>query len=46
MIVTSYVFREGKFDLGRLRAMSWEVGKDRLVVDIRWVYHKSQWVLG
>lgn len=35
IIVTSYLFPEGKFDLPRLQRLSQRVGKDRLVVDVR-----------
>jgi phosphoribosylformimino-5-aminoimidazole carboxamide ribotide isomerase len=35
VIVTSYLFPEGKFALERLRSLSNAVGKERLVVDVR-----------
>jgi len=35
VIVTSYLFPQGKFSLDRLKAVSGVVGKDRLVVDVR-----------
>ncbi|KAJ1422373.1 hypothetical protein B484DRAFT_420966 [Ochromonadaceae sp. CCMP2298] len=34
VIVTSYVFRDGQVDLERLRLLSEQVGRDRLVVDL------------
>lgn len=43
VIVTSALFPGGKFDEGVLREMCEVVGRDRLVVDIRWVRH---WRLG
>jgi phosphoribosylformimino-5-aminoimidazole carboxamide ribotide isomerase len=43
VIVTSALFPGGKFDEGVLREMCEVVGRDRLVVDIRWVQH---WRLG
>jgi hypothetical protein len=36
VIVTSFLFPDAKFSEERLAAMSQLVGKDRLVVDIRW----------
>ena len=35
VIVTSYLFPSAKFSLGRLQELSTLVGKDRLVVDVR-----------
>ena len=35
--MTSYLFLDGKFSLERLKAASSAVGKDNLVVDVRWV---------
>lgn len=37
VIVTSYLFPDGKFSLERLENISSAVGKDRLVVDVRCV---------
>lgn len=37
VIVTSYLFPDGKFSLERLQKISSVVGKDRLVVDVRCV---------
>lgn len=34
VIVTSYVFRDGQVDLGRLKKLSAAVGKERLVLDL------------
>lgn len=39
VIVTSWLFPEGKFDLGRLKKLEGMVGRERLVVDIRWASH-------
>jgi hypothetical protein len=36
VIVTSHLFPEGSFSLGRLEALSSLVGKERLVVDVRY----------
>ena len=36
IIVTSYLFPDGKFSLERLQKVSSVVGKDRLVVDVRY----------
>lgn len=35
--MTSYLFPDGRFSLERLRAVSSAVGKERLVVDVRYV---------
>ena len=35
VIVTSYLFPDGKFSLERLKAVSSAVGEDKLVVDVR-----------
>lgn len=37
IIVTSYLFPDAKFSLERLQKVSSVVGKDRLVVDVRYV---------
>lgn len=37
IIVTSYLFPDAKFSLERLKKVSSVVGKDRLVVDVRYV---------
>ena len=37
VIVTSYLFPGAKFDEDRLRRLAEQVGKDRLVVDVRCV---------
>jgi hypothetical protein len=37
VIVTSYLFPNGNFDEERLKRISQSVGKDRLVVDVRYV---------
>lgn len=34
VIVTSYVFRDGKADIGRLREISAAAGRDKLVIDL------------
>lgn len=36
VIVTSYLFPSAKFSLERLQQLSQRVGKDKLVVDVRW----------
>ncbi|KAI0677479.1 Phosphoribosylformimino-5-aminoimidazole carboxamide ribotide isomerase [Trametes maxima] len=50
VIVTSYLFPEGKFSLERLKAVSTAVGKDRLVVDVscrrrgdKWLVAMNKW---
>lgn len=35
VIVTSYLFPSAKFSLDRLRALEKQIGKDKLVVDVR-----------
>ncbi|KAF8165348.1 hypothetical protein B0H34DRAFT_649555 [Crassisporium funariophilum] len=45
VIVTSYLFPEGKFCLERLRTISSTVGKDRLVVDVSCRRRGSQWLV-
>jgi hypothetical protein len=37
VIVTSFLFPEMKFSLGRLRELTERVGKERLVVDVRYL---------
>ena len=44
MIVTSHLFPGGRFDLARLIALSAEVGRERLVVDIRSVELACLWL--
>lgn len=50
VIVTSYVFRDGKLDTGRLERIRSEVGKERLVIDLsckekdgKWLVVTNQW---
>ncbi|CAG8465783.1 2743_t:CDS:2 [Paraglomus occultum] len=43
VIVTSYLFPDAKFSLDRLKALSDEVGKDRLVVDISCRKQDAKW---
>lgn len=50
VIVTSYIFRDGRLDEERLRRIVSEVGKDRLVIDLsckekdgRWYVVTNQW---
>ncbi|KAI0719485.1 Phosphoribosylformimino-5-aminoimidazole carboxamide ribotide isomerase [Cerioporus squamosus] len=50
VIVTSYLFPDGKFSLERLQAVSSAVGKDKLVVDVscrrrddRWLVAMNKW---
>lgn len=43
VIVTSFLFPNGRFSLEHLKAISKIVGKDRLVVDVRLVvFHRMQ----
>jgi phosphoribosylformimino-5-aminoimidazole carboxamide ribotide isomerase len=35
VIVTSYLFPSAKFSLDRLKALEKQIGKDKLVVDVR-----------
>lgn len=50
VIVTSYIFRDGRLDLDRLERIRSEVGKDRLVIDLsckqldgKWLVMTNQW---
>lgn len=50
VIVTSYLFPDCKFSLSRLEALSGQVGKERLVVDVscrkkadRWIVAMNRW---
>lgn len=50
VIVTSYVFRDGRLDMDNLRRIASEVGKDRLVLDLsckekegKWYVVTNQW---
>ncbi|WWC61269.1 phosphoribosylformimino-5-aminoimidazole carboxamide ribotide isomerase [Kwoniella dejecticola CBS 10117] len=45
IIVTSYLFPEGKFDESRLRGISQKVGKERLVVDISCRKREEGWIV-
>ncbi|KDR83743.1 hypothetical protein GALMADRAFT_219574 [Galerina marginata CBS 339.88] len=45
VIVTSYLFPEGKFSLERLKAVSSAVGKDQLVVDVSCRRRGDQWLV-
>jgi len=45
VIVTSYLFPEGRFSLEHLRAISSAVGKDRLVVDVSCRRRDDQWLV-
>ena len=38
VVVTSYLFPDAKFSLERLKELETLVGKDRLVVDVRYFY--------
>ena len=38
VVVTSYLFPDAKFSLERLKELEALVGKDRLVVDVRYFY--------
>jgi phosphoribosylformimino-5-aminoimidazole carboxamide ribotide isomerase len=46
VIVTSYLFDDGRFDADRLRAMTRAIGRQRLVIDLscRW-RHDDYWVV-
>jgi phosphoribosylformimino-5-aminoimidazole carboxamide ribotide isomerase len=41
VVVTSYLFPDAKFSLKRLEELEILVGKDRLVVDVRYVFNIS-----
>jgi phosphoribosylformimino-5-aminoimidazole carboxamide ribotide isomerase len=43
VIVTSYIFREGRLDIDRLRALVAEVGKERLVIDLSCKQKDGSW---
>ncbi len=43
VIVTSYIFREGRLDIERLRALVAEVGKERLVIDLSCKQKDGSW---
>ncbi|EPQ59238.1 Phosphoribosylformimino-5-aminoimidazole carboxamide ribotide isomerase [Gloeophyllum trabeum ATCC 11539] len=47
VIITSYLFPGGKFDLARLKHISASVGKERVVVDVRrdgkWMVAMNKW---
>ncbi|MBW7476942.1 phosphoribosylformimino-5-aminoimidazole carboxamide ribotide isomerase [Paenibacillus oenotherae] len=50
VIVTSYIFRDGKLDMDNLRRIVSEVGKERLVIDLsckqrdgKWFVVTNQW---
>ncbi|KAI0776050.1 Phosphoribosylformimino-5-aminoimidazole carboxamide ribotide isomerase [Trametes elegans] len=45
VIVTSYLFPEGKFSLERLKAVSAAVGKERLVVDVSCRRRADKWLV-
>ncbi|PPR06964.1 hypothetical protein CVT26_004284 [Gymnopilus dilepis] len=45
VIVTSYLFPDGKFSLERLKAIAGAVGKDRLVVDVSCRRRGDQWLV-
>jgi len=45
VIVTSYLFPDGKFSLQRLKAISLAIGKEKLVVDISCRRRGSQWLV-
>ena len=38
VVVTSYLFPDAKFSLERLKELERLIGKDRLVVDVRYFY--------
>ncbi|CAD6590193.1 MAG: Enzyme that catalyzes the fourth step in the histidine pathway [Tremellales sp. Tagirdzhanova-0007] len=45
VIVTSYLFPAGRFDLARLRALSAKVGREKLVVDISCRKRGGGWLI-
>ncbi|MDR2580154.1 MAG: phosphoribosylformimino-5-aminoimidazole carboxamide ribotide isomerase [Fibromonadaceae bacterium] len=45
VIVTSYIFPNGNFSLERLKDISSEVGKERLVVDLSCYYDTDKWLV-
>lgn len=45
VIVTSYIFRDGRLDLDRLERIRSEVGKDRLVIDLSCKQNNGQWLV-
>ncbi|WVQ78205.1 phosphoribosylformimino-5-aminoimidazole carboxamide ribotide isomerase [Cryptococcus sp. DSM 104549] len=45
VIVTSYLFPEGKFDESRLKRLSEKVGKDKLVVDVSCRRREGGWIV-
>jgi phosphoribosylformimino-5-aminoimidazole carboxamide ribotide isomerase len=45
IIVTSYIFPNGKFSLERLKAISSEVGKEKLVVDLSCYKVSNNWAV-
>ena len=45
MIVTSYLFPDGKFDIARLKDIEMQIGKDRLVVDVSCRRREGKWIV-
>ncbi|KAI8827293.1 Phosphoribosylformimino-5-aminoimidazole carboxamide ribotide isomerase [Fimicolochytrium jonesii] len=45
VIVTSWLFPEGKFSLERLKALSEKIGKDALVVDVSCKRRDDKWII-
>ena len=45
MIVTSYLFPDGKFALDRLEGLEKKVGKEKLIVDISCRRREDGWVV-
>ena len=45
VIVTSYLFPDGKFALDRLEALEKKVGKEKLIVDISCRRREDGWVV-
>lgn len=43
VIVTSYIFRDGRLDMDRLRSIVAEIGKDRLVIDLSCKQREDKW---
>lgn len=45
VIVTSYLFPNAKFSLERLQELSKRIGKDRLVVDVRYACASNNYAI-
>jgi phosphoribosylformimino-5-aminoimidazole carboxamide ribotide isomerase len=45
VIATSYIFPDGKFSIEKLKAISKEIGEDKLVIDLSCYKNKGRWVV-